>query len=365
MKTVQISSLQMAMLMYPTIVATAILSVPSITAGYAKQDLWLSPIIASIMGLITVFIAVKLNRIFPEHTLIEISEQIIGKIPGKILGVLFILFYLQSAGEITRAYAEFIASSFLEQTPIIIIIALMVLLCSIAVYGGLEVLGRITQLLFPLFFFPLLLLIIFLSPELDFSNMLPILENGVIPPILGSIQPSGWFTEFFIMIFLLPFLTDKKNSMKYGLLTVIAVMVTLVIVNLTVLFVLGSATSDKVYPLMNISRYISLADFFENLEAVTMAIWIVGTFVKISVFFYVVVVCTAKWFNIEEYRPIVWPIGILVIEFSEWAIPNSMTFSLYERTTFPFYAAAVQTIIPLILLCLALLKKRKIIRSDS
>ncbi|TKH09627.1 spore gernimation protein, partial [Peribacillus simplex] len=40
----KISSLQMAFMMYPTIVATAVLGVPSITAKYAKTDLWLSPI---------------------------------------------------------------------------------------------------------------------------------------------------------------------------------------------------------------------------------------------------------------------------------------------------------------------------------
>ncbi|MBS4188952.1 endospore germination permease [Bacillus sp. FJAT-49705] len=358
MKTVKISSLQMAMLMYPTIVATAILSVPNLTATYANQDLWISPIFASIIGFLTVFISVRLHKLYPEKTVIQFSEQIIGRIPGKILGLAFLFFYIQSTGGITRSYAEFIVSSFLFQTPIIVVIVSMVLLCAFAVYGGLEVLGRITQVLFPLFFVPLFLLIILLSPEYEFSNIFPILERGLLPPIKGAVVPGGWFSEFFITIFLLPFLADKKKGSKYGILTVFAVMITLVVVNLIVLFILGNTTSSKTYPLMNISRYISIADFFENLESVTMAIWILGTFVKISVFFYVVVLGTAQWLNIEDYRPLVWPIGILIVEFSFWAVPSSMAFIHYEITAFPFYSVTIQTIIPLFLLGIAFFRNK-------
>ena len=38
----KISSLQMAVMLYPAIIATSIISVPSIVAKYAKNDLWIS-----------------------------------------------------------------------------------------------------------------------------------------------------------------------------------------------------------------------------------------------------------------------------------------------------------------------------------
>ncbi len=46
----KISAAQMAMMMYPTIIATAILLVPAITARHANQDMWLSPLWASLIG---------------------------------------------------------------------------------------------------------------------------------------------------------------------------------------------------------------------------------------------------------------------------------------------------------------------------
>lgn len=354
----KISALQMAMMMYPTIVATAILSVPSITATYAKNDLWLSPIFASLAGFVTVFIIHKLHQLYPKQTIIQCSEKIIGRYVGKILGVLFLFFMIQLTGQITRAYAEFIASSFLVNTPISMIMASMILLSALVVCGGVEVLGRVAQLFFPVFFLPLFLLIIFLVPEFEFKNIFPILEDGFMPPIKGAIVPSVWFSEFFLISFLLPFLSDREKGMKYGMATVFIVMITLVIVNLIVLLILGPRT-NSVYPLMLIARSVTVADFFEHLESVVMAIWVVGAFIKISVFYYAASLSTAQWMNLSDYRLILWPLGILVLAFGFWSLPGSMELNRYNIRVLPAFGIWIQTIIPLFLLLFAVIRKKR------
>ena len=249
--------------------------------------------------------------------------------------------------------------SFLVNTPISVIIASMIFLCALAVRGGVEVLGRLAEFFFPVFILPLIILIILLSPDFEFKNIFPILGNGMMPSFKGAIVPNGWFTEFFLIIFLLPFLTDVKNGRKYGMITVFAVMMTLIVVNLKVLFVLGTTTATKVYPLMNAGRYISLADFFEHLESITMAVWILGAFIKISVFYYAAAIGTAQWLNLSNYRSVVWPLGILIVEFSFWGYPNVMGINRFDVIAFPFYGPLVQTLIPLFLLVIAVVRKRK------
>ncbi|MCJ8008314.1 endospore germination permease [Lederbergia wuyishanensis] len=355
----KISSLQMSMLMYPTIVATAILSVPSITAMYAPHDLWISPMFSAVVGFFTMLISYKLYKLYPKETVIQFVEKITGKIPGKIIGFFILLFYITTTGEIIRVYSEFIVGSFLFKTPMFVIMGTMVLLCAAAVQAGLEVLGRLAELFFPLFVLPIVILILLLIPNYDVDNIFPILEHGIGPPLKASIVLGGWFSEFFLIIFLLPFVNDGKKALKYGLSTIAAIMVTLVFVNLTVLFVLGVATASKVYPLMNVGRYISYADFFENLESVIMAVWIVGAFIKISVFYYAIVLGTAQWLNLSDYKHIIWPIGILLIEFSFWSIPSSMRFFMIEIIVFPPYAIFTQLILPFFLLLIALFRNRK------
>lgn len=360
MKIGKISSLQMVMLLYPAIIATCIISVPSIVAKYAKNDLWISPIFASVMGFITVYIAYELHKLYPEKTVIQFSEQIVGRFTGKIISFIILSFYLLSTGHIIRGYSEFIVGSFLINTPISVIMSSMVLLCAIAVQGGLEVLGRLAQLFIPMFVVPIFILVLLLIPDYDMKNIFPILGEGIMPPIKGSIVPGGWYSEFFLIIFLLPFLTDVKKARKYGMLTVLAVMVTLVLVNLTVLFVLGSTTSSRNFPLLNISRYISLADFFENLESIAMAVWIVGAFIKISVFYYAAALGTAQWLNLSDYRVVIWPFAIIFIEIAFWSVPSTAEYTSYLIFVLPFFGPIVQTIIPLFLLLIALVRQKLI-----
>ena len=179
-----------------------------------------------------------------------------------------------------------------------------------------------------------------------------------MPPLKGAIVPIGWFSEFFLITFLLPFLVDRKKGMKYGMMTVFFVMMTLVVANIIVLFILGPTTSNSVYPLMIVARYASLATFFEHLESIVMAIWIVGAFVKISVFYYATALGSAQWLNLSDYRPIVWPLGILIVVFSFWSLPSSMELERFLVRFFPLYSLLIQTIIPLFLLGIAVIRKR-------
>ncbi|MEH6995831.1 GerAB/ArcD/ProY family transporter, partial [Neobacillus drentensis] len=80
----------------------------------------------------------------------------------KILGFLFLYFYISTTGNIIRDYSEFLVGSFLIKTPISVVMASMTLLCAFVVQAGLEVLGRVGQLFFPLFVVPLMLLILLL-----------------------------------------------------------------------------------------------------------------------------------------------------------------------------------------------------------
>lgn len=132
----RISALQMAFMMYPAIVATAILGLPSVTAKYASNDLWMSPIVGSIAGFATVFFAYQLNKLYPQYTVIQFSEQILGRFAGNVISFIILFFYIQATGQIARSYSEFIVDSFLVRTPLSIVIILMIVLCAFAVRGG-------------------------------------------------------------------------------------------------------------------------------------------------------------------------------------------------------------------------------------
>lgn len=147
----KVSNLQLCLMMYLMIGGTSILVVPSFTAMYAKQDMWISPVIGSVFGFFSVTVAWLLYRRNPGLTMIEQTQRLFGKWAGSILGIVFLLFQIDAIGLITREYAEFIVQAFLPKTPLVMIIGCIVLTCSFAVRSGVEVIGRFAQIFGPIF----------------------------------------------------------------------------------------------------------------------------------------------------------------------------------------------------------------------
>jgi spore germination protein KB len=353
----KISALQSAMMMYLAINPTAILTSPSITYKYAKQDLWISPIWA-LSGLIIIYVALRLHHMYIGLNIVQASEQIVGRFPGKVIGFIILFFYLYFIGTVIRQYGEFVVGAFLEDTPLIVVSGSMVLVCALTVRGGVEIVGRFAQLILPVFLALLLFILIPIIPELRPSNMLPVMGGGIMPSISGAGLMQGYFSEFITVSFLLPFVTDRENAAKSTLISLFAVILTLVISNLATLLLLGEMTGNYTYPFLILAKYISLADFFTHLEALFMAIWVLGAFVKICVFFYVFVLGAAQWMNLSDYRPLVFPLGFILTLFSIWVAPNLQELTHAIATSATFFLMTALFVIPVFLFCMAWVQKR-------
>ncbi|WP_085507650.1 GerAB/ArcD/ProY family transporter [Thalassobacillus devorans] len=359
METGKISASQMAFMMYPVVIATGIVIIPSITANYAAQDMWLSPILASLMGVLVIFIALKLHQLYPGHTIIEYSVSIIGKVPGKLLGFIYLYFYLLMNAGGTRIYADFVTGAFFKETPLFVILSTIMLVSSFAVRGGIEVVGRSAEMIVPFYVIILTILCFLLVADLNPKNIFPILSDGLMPSIKGAYTPQSWFAEFFLIAFLLPYVKDIQKAGKWSMISLGAVLLGFLATNLSLLFLFGGELTERFnYPLLDAVRYISIAEFIQHLESLVMAIWVAGTFVKLAVVHFALVIGTAQWLNLSDYKPLVFPLGFLTVLVSIWGISSEMESAHYSGTIFPSFSLVVQTIIPLLLLVIAILRKK-------
>ncbi|WP_245954958.1 MULTISPECIES: GerAB/ArcD/ProY family transporter [Paenibacillus] len=352
MKKENISVLQIGKMMYLAVTPTAILSTPAITYKFAKQDLWISPMWA-FSGVIAIWIALGIHRLFPGENLVQAGERILGRMLGKVFGLILLLYYLYLGGVIVREYGEFVVGAFLVQTPLLVVSGSMVLVCAVVVRSGVEIIARFADLFIPVFALLFLLLILPLLPELHILKMLPIMGEGIGPSLSGAVVLQAWFSEFLTVSFLIPFANRAGKVKKSMAITLLAVIVTLVSSNLATLLLLGDITGNYTYPFLIVARYINLADFFTHLESIFMAIWVLGAFVKICVFFYVSVLGTAQWMELRDYRPIVLPVGFLLLLMSIWVAPNLQELTHALSTSIIFSALTVLVCIPAALLGLA------------
>lgn len=354
----RISALQMSLLIYANILSTAILVVPGITFKNADRDMWLSPIWGSLSGFLVVFIVYQLNKLYPNQTLIQYSQHILGRILGKLIGFFYLFYYVYECGVNLRQYGDFLVGAFLNHTPILIVMGSLALASVFVVRAGLEVLARLSDMFVPILIVLWLIIVLLLFPELEVKNMFPIIEDGILPSLKGSVSPLSWNMIFFHISSLLPFLIDREQGLKWGMFSVLAVMVTLVITNLGALLLFGGITGSFVYPFMSASQYISYADFFENLESLVMAIWIGGTFIKLGLYHYVLVLNTAQWLNLSDYKPLALPFGLLITLFGIWSAPNMPELAHHFIVTTPFLFTTIYIVIPVTLLLIAVLRNR-------
>jgi spore germination protein KB len=348
----------MAVTMHSTVLATAVLLLPSSTAKHANQDLWLSPIWAAPLGFLAIWLAVQLNKLYPGQSIVECSVSILGRIAGKIVGLSYIFFLFYANGLIVREYAEFPIGSFLPNTPMIVVAGSMVLLAAYAVYHGLETIARAAVVIVPVVFTLHIIGALLIIGDMDVRNLFPVLENGVLPSIKGAVSPLTYLGQFFLITFMLPFVQDKSKGLKWGVVSLSSVLFIMLLANFSTMMLFGELTGRLLYPVMISARYISIADFLEHVEALTMAIWVGKTFIKITVFYYLAVIGTAQWLNLSDYRPIVLPIGMIILAFSQWFAPNLQVLMHYLGTSVVFYAFTMHFMIPMLLLFAARIRKR-------
>lgn len=345
-------------MMVPTIIATGILTIPSIAGRFAQHDMWMTPIIGSLIGFITVYIAWRLHQLFPKLTPIQYSEKILGKVLGKLFGFFLVSFYLHNTGLIVRQYSDFITGNVMRETPAVVFSISIVFVSALAVRGGIEVIARSAVICTTLFISTSAALLLLIK-DIKIRFMLPILENGLLPVMKGGFVHNAWFSEFFLLAFIFPFIKSQRKALKSGMRASFYVMLILLYVHFFVLTLLGVSAVNQFYPVYSILRAISVFGFFENFEVIITASWVLGNFVKVSVFLYIASLGLAQLFRLSDYRLIVFPLSLLLVLFSYWGIPNIVVLIDYMTKIQPFYFVLVQTVFPLFLLIIALARRQR------
>lgn len=349
---------QLALLMFQCVTGTSVLLMPSITTMLAGQAMWMTPLIGSFAGFLCIWMSFALQRLRPTEGFYAVMEQVLGKWPAKLTGLLFFGFLLHIGGATVRDYSEFISGNFFDQTPAIVIMLTMIAVTAYAVRGGVETIVRCAQIFVPVVVFFLLLNVMFLIPELKPYYILPLMGNGPLPLVKAGIVVQGWFCQFLLAGFFYRYVKDKSQIRRYGYGAVIATTLIMLICNLTVLLLLGNLAGKFNYPFLLASRYIRIADFFEHVESMVMMVWVLGAFIKLCVFYYASVSFYAEWMRIrqERERLLVLPVGWLILAFSFWVAPSMQTLSSFIGTSGTIYILTGFIGFPLLLTAVAFLR---------
>jgi spore germination protein KB len=332
---------------------------PALKEPPGNQDIWLSELLYLPLQLLFALPIYFLWKKFPNQTIIQYSQTIAGKL-GKLAGVLILWYFIQQAAIATAQFSLFFVSAVMPETPVLFFTSSFILVCAYATHKGLEVIGRLSELFAPLVMIAIITAFLLLGKDMDLNMLRPVLENGIIPVTQGSFIYAARSLEILGLAMLLPYLNNPQKIKSVIIVSFALVSLFFILITIPVLTILEfDEAKSLTFPYYSIIRLINVGDFLERIQSMHMAIWILGTFIKVTFKFYLAVLGLSQLLNLEDYRPLILPTGAILIPLSLLLGPSLTTLAAFTSyKIFTWYSLFFILLIPSLLLLIAIIQKK-------
>lgn len=323
-------------------------------AAAVAEDAWLAAALAVPLGLASSALLVALGLRFPGKGLGEYAREILGRWPGRAIGLVYILIFFWISALDHRQLGELIVTATMPETPVEALLIMMAALAAAGTLLGLEVLARAGGPVLVTIALPPPLVIGALLGRMRPEFLFPLLAGGVKPLLRGTLIAWAPLGELVVMASLVPHLDRRRDlAWVYPLGGVLAGLGGVVTVASYQAFFGAAELARQNLPAMVFVREVVVARFLTGLDPALMAIWVTGLFLKGTLFFYVAVTELAGWLNLAEYRPLVLPASALLVVGGLRVADNVVDLREILRSTLPAVMLVTGLGVPALLLLVA------------
>lgn len=314
--------------------------------GKAKQDIWISILLAIIATIPFIFIYGKILSFFPNKNLFEILEIVFGKILGKIIILLYILYFIYLGSLCIRNITEFIQVVSFPATPQFFTALWIISLTIYMVKSGIEVFSRWTKFTLIFLFFLIFLITASSFSKFHLENIRPILYHGW-RPVFHSAIISFTFPFGEIVVFLSFFhnLKEQDKTTRILLTGLFIGGILLLITAFRNMFLLGFPNLENTYfPTYYANTLLSIGGFIQRIEITSAIILVLSGFAKICIYSFAICIGVNQLFNQSEskYTDFAIPMSILTMVLSIVIYKNTMEMiegiEIYKYIALPFQA---------------------------
>ncbi|OIK10204.1 endospore germination permease [Bacillus sp. MUM 13] len=332
-------------------------------AGVAKQDAWLVILIAMVPGSVLIGLYLKVHQMFPGHSLTGYVQKIFGTSIGRIIGFLYVIYFIYIASRLLRDFGELLVISAYPETTLMVIGITMLLCLIYTLFKGFEAFSRLTELCFYVIM-PTIFIVVLLQAAgglIVWKNLTPILEHGW-KPVLNEVFPTTLtvpFGELIVFTMVFPLLDNVKKTIKTSLFSVVFSGLLLALITALTIAVIGpSVRFRSAFPVLTAVSYINIGGFIQRLDALVIISIIIVGFIKIFVFFYCAVKGSMEVFQVKEPRTLIFPISFIILMGSIFIAPNYIEHLKEGLKYVPYYLhIPFQIVFPAFFLLIALLKQ--------
>ncbi|CAM3442833.1 endospore germination permease [Paenibacillus lupini] len=336
------------------------------TIEIARQDAWISLVVAGVIGLVVTMILIRVSQMHASHTLVEFTQKLFGKWVGKGIAMLYIVMWFSVAADILRIFSLFINQFLFHDTPVWIIAVLMVAAMVYINYAGnIEAIARFSEMAGPLLLVGIIITFALNITNLHPSLLLPVFaDTGVIPILKGSMVNASFLGESMMLMMLTPFITNSKKLMKPTLLAIGTPSLIAVVTAVMVVATFGTNIGSTLYfPYFSMVRFINYLEFIQNMDVWIVFIWIFSVFIKLSIYLFINSYGTAQLLGIKNWRAVLGYAAAIILAIA--LIPANIVGMLdyanfvWIKYIFPIFIVGF----PIIFLLVSLIRGRKLAAS--
>ncbi len=326
------------------------------------RDSWISLLLATLVGTAYIILITSLALRLPGMTIIQYSEVLFGKLIGKMVGLLYLWYFLHLGSLVLRNFGDLFPAMVMSATPMWFFHATMGLVVAYLVYQKLEVLGRLSEFSLPISIGITVSVnvLLTLSGVVDYGNLSPVFEHGVSKVLLGAFPYTSFpFAETILFAMVFPYLNRQHACRKPSLLALLVsgiIMLSILVQNIGAF---GEYLASLAFPRLSAVKLIMVGNFIERIEAFLLGFWIIGGLIKVGVCLFGFVLGLAQLLNLKDYRPLILPSTVLMIVIAQISYANTFEMLDFAVNIYPFYAFPIQVVLPLLMLAIAMIKGKK------
>ncbi|MEK5037622.1 GerAB/ArcD/ProY family transporter [Sporosarcina sp. FSL K6-3457] len=240
--------------------------------GDAKQDAWISVLLAGLATHIIAFFMIKTLQIYGSNDLYGIHQDVFGKWMGNFFNILYIMYCSGAFFTVLRNYIEVVQTWVFPDLGTWFLAGTLLLIVIYTFTGGLRVIVGISffSIVLVIWLFPLLAAPLkFMEPR----NLLPVFEANMSEILKGIKSMTFTIIGFEIIYVIYPFVKDKENAKKHihlGLFVTTLIYLAAMLVSLT--YFSGEQLTKTIWATLSLFSIVKLP-FIERVEYIVVCFW--------------------------------------------------------------------------------------------
>jgi spore germination protein len=303
-----VTMLQFSMSLGTTIIGVGVLAFPRITVEYASTGAPLCTIAAVVLMMLCGLVLAYLGSNYPDQTLFEYADTLIGKWIGGIILACIIGYFMELAALAAREFGEVVVTSVLKRTPLEVTTLIMLILAATAARNSVSVFTRILTFYMPLVYFPALIVVALTLKSAEIIRVMPMFgffhESTPMQAVQATLVVAALFQNYIIIGLLIPYMYRPKEAWKSALIGIGVAGFNYTLLIYATLAVFGTEEiKNLLWPTLELAKTAALPLLFlERMDPIFLAVWVTAVFTAILASYYVSMKGLAHMFRFENHR---------------------------------------------------------------